>query len=117
MNDTPPKVSSPNIPEQAAIHYDEFFGPLYFEPYAKEVAKRIDPARVSIVLEIAAGTGRVTRHIRERISSSAKLIASDISEHMLAVAKRKLSNLDIDWQHIDAQELPFSNDSIDLVVC
>jgi ubiquinone/menaquinone biosynthesis C-methylase UbiE len=100
-----------------ATHYDQFYGPLFFEPYAIEVAKRIDPAPVSIALEIAAGTGRVTRHIRERIPASAKLIASDISEDMLAEAKKKLSHLDIDWQIIDAQQLPFSDNSIDLVVC
>lgn len=103
--------------KKAVIHYDQFFGPLYFEPYAIEVAKRIEPSPNSIVLEIAAGTGRVTRHIRESIPPSTKLIASDISENMLAVAKNKLSHLDIDWQIIDAQELPFSDNSIDLVVC
>jgi ubiquinone/menaquinone biosynthesis C-methylase UbiE len=103
--------------KKAVIHYDQFFGPLYFEPYAIEVAKRIKPTPNSIVLEIAAGTGRVTRHIRESIPPSTKLIASDISENMLAVAKNKLSHLDIDWQIIDAQELPFSDNSIDLVVC
>jgi ubiquinone/menaquinone biosynthesis C-methylase UbiE len=100
-----------------AAHYDQFFGPLYFEPYAIEIAKRIDPIPVSIALEIAAGTGRVTRHIRERIPASAKLIASDISEDMLGEAKKKLSHLDIEWQYIDAQQLPFSDNSIDLVVC
>jgi ubiquinone/menaquinone biosynthesis C-methylase UbiE len=103
--------------KKAVIHYDQFFGPLYFEPYAIEVAKRIEPTPNSIVLEIAAGTGRVTRHIRESIPPSTKLIASDISENMLAVAKSKLSHLDVDWQIIDAQELPFSDNSIDLVVC
>ena len=36
---------------------------------------------------------------------------------MLAVAKKKLGHLDIDWQHIDAQQLPFSDNSIDLVIC
>lgn len=117
MNDTPAKAPSADSPEEAANHYDQFFGPLYFEPYAKEIAKRIDPANVSIVLEIAAGTGRVTHHIRERISSQAKLVASDISEEMLAVAKKKLSHLDIEWQIIDAQQLPFSDNSIDMVVC
>jgi ubiquinone/menaquinone biosynthesis C-methylase UbiE len=78
--------------KEAAIHYDEFFGPLYFEPYAIEVAKRIGPVNVSVVLEIAAGTGRVSRHIREHIPPSAKLIASDISEDMLAVAKQKIKS-------------------------
>ena len=117
MDDAKSKVASPNLQGEAATHYDQFFGPLFFEPYAIEVVKRIDPVPASIILEIAAGTGRVTRHIRERIPRSAKLIASDISEEMLAVAKKKLSHLDIDWQNIDAQQLPFSDNSIDLVVC
>ena len=117
MGDSSKKASSDNPGVAAVIHYDEFFGPLYFEPYAIEVAKRIDPAGVSIALEIAAGTGRVTRHLRKRLPVSTKLIASDISEDMLAVAKKKLSDLDIEWQSIDAQALPFNNHSIDLVVC
>jgi ubiquinone/menaquinone biosynthesis C-methylase UbiE len=109
-------VPSFDYPEEGSF-YDDFLGPLFFEPYAIEVAKRIDPLPVSVALEIAAGTGRVTRHIRKRIAASAKLIASDISEDMLAEAKKKLSPLDIDWQSIDAQELPFTDNSIDLVVC
>ena len=117
MNDTSTKVPSTDLPGKAAIHYDQFLGPLYFEPYAIEVAKRIDSLQVSTVLEIAAGTGRVTRHIRERIPPPAKLIASDISEDMLAVAKQKLNHLNIEWQNIDAQQLPFDDNSIDLVVC
>ncbi|HKO79310.1 MAG TPA: methyltransferase domain-containing protein [Chitinophagaceae bacterium] len=117
MNDASTKVPSFDCPGDGAFHYDHFLGPLFFEPYAIEVANRIDPSPVSIVLEIAAGTGRVTRHIRELIATSAKLIASDISEEMLAEAKKKLSHLDIDWQNIDAQQLPFGDNSIDLVVC
>lgn len=117
MNDTSTKAPSFDSPGDSAFHYDHFLGPLFFEPYAIEVAKRIDPSPVSIALEIAAGTGRVTRHIRERIAASAKLIASDISEEMLAEARKKLSHLDIDWQKIDAQQLPFGDNSVDLVVC
>ena len=109
-------VPSFDYPEEGSF-YDDFLGPLFFEPYAIEVAKRIDPLPVSVALEIAAGTGRVTRHIRKRIAASAKLIASDISEDMLAEAKKKLSHLHIDWQNIDAQQLPFTDNSIDLVVC
>jgi len=100
-----------------AAHYDQFFGPLFFEPYAIEVAKRMDPTSVSLVLEIAAGTGRVTRHIRESIPAAARFIASDISDDMLNEAKKKLSHLNIEWQNIDAQQLPFSDNSIDRVVC
>jgi ubiquinone/menaquinone biosynthesis C-methylase UbiE len=117
MNDASPKNPSIDTPAGAAFHYDHFLGPLFFEPYAIEIAKRIDPSPVSIALEIAAGTGRVTRHIRERLPASAKLIASDLSEEMLAEAKKKLNHLDITWQKIDAQQLPVFDNCVDLVVC
>ncbi|SMC89555.1 class I SAM-dependent methyltransferase [Pedobacter africanus] len=103
--------------KESAIHYDEFLGPMFFEPYAIEVAKRVQPSSVSLALEIAAGTGRVTQHLRKRIPASARLIASDINGDMLAVAKEKPGELEIEWRIIDAQELPFDNNSIDLVVC
>ena len=102
---------------EIATHYDDFLGPMFFEPYAIEVAKRIQPSSVSLALEIASGTGRVTRHLWERISASGKLIASDVSEDMLAIAKEKLRNLDIHWRNINAEQLPFSDNNIDLVVC
>lgn len=97
--------------------YDEYSGPMFFEPYATEVAHRIDPSSVSVALELASGTGRVTRHLRNVLPSNTILIASDVSIDMLAIAKRKLQGVNIDWLTIDAQELPFDDASIDLVVC
>jgi SAM-dependent methyltransferase len=117
MSNAPGSGPAFDFSGEIAIHYEECLGPMFFEPYAIEVSRRIEPSSVSLALEIAAGTGRVTRHLRERISPSAKLIASDISQDMLAVAKEKLSDFDIDWQIIDAQQLPFRENSIDLVVC
>jgi ubiquinone/menaquinone biosynthesis C-methylase UbiE len=98
-------------------HYDQFSGPMFFEPYAIEVSNRINPSSIKIALELASGTGRVTNHLRNVIPSSAKLIASDISDDMLAVAKEKLRGKNIEWQIIDARQLPFEDNSIDLVVC
>lgn len=98
-------------------HYEEFLGPLFFEPYAIEVASRIDPPRVQVALELASGTGRVTRHLRKVLPTAARLVASDISPDMLSVAREKSGTANIEWEHIDAQELPFAEGSIDLVVC
>ena len=117
MNDMPISAPAFDFSGEIAMHYEQCLGPMFFEPYAIEVSRRIEPSLVSLAIEIASGTGRVTRHLRERISTSAKLIASDISPDMLAVAKDKLRNADIDWQIIDAQQLPFNDNSIDLVVC
>ena len=98
-------------------HYDQFSGPMFFEPYAIEVSNRIDPSSVDVALELASGTGRVTRHLRNVLPPTTKLIASDISTDMLSVAKEKLKALDINWAMIDAHQLPFEDGSIDLVVC
>ena len=112
-------VSTPAYDFSGSIphHYEQYLGPMFFEPYAIEVSKRINPSSVHLALEIASGTGRVTRHLRECIPATSKLVASDISQDMLSVAKEKLRNFDIDWQIIDAQQLPFNDNSIDLVVC
>jgi len=110
---------SGDIPE----HYDRFLGPIFFEPYAIEVSNRIDPSKLHTVLEIGCGTGRVTRHLRNVLPESCVLIASDISPDMLEVAKKKWDAInrvptskEIDWRIIDAQDLPFDDESIDLVV-
>jgi len=106
-----------NLAESAAVHYDEFFGPMFFEPYAIEITNRIDAAGLSCVLELAAGTGRVTRHLRRKLKDSTRLIASDISKSMLQEAQRKLGELNIEWQYIDAQHIGLPSNTVDLVVC
>src|ERR1700754_4401231 len=96
-----------------APHYDKYQGPIFFEPYAIEISRRIDPTSVKTALEIACGTGRVTRHLRKTLSPAAKLIATDISADMMNVAKEILGDVNIEWQTVDAQQLPFDDNSID----
>lgn len=103
---------SGSIPE----NYDKYLGPIYFEPYAIDMASRFDPSTVEMALEIGSGTGRVTRQLRRSLDANAKLIASDLSEDMLNVARKELKGLDIEWQIIDAQSLPFEDNTFDLVV-
>jgi ubiquinone/menaquinone biosynthesis C-methylase UbiE len=98
-------------------HYDERLGPLFFEPYAIEVVSRIAVSKINNALELACGTGRVTRHLRNKLSPGTKLIASDLSEDMMAIAKEKLEGENIDWRIIDGADLPFEDNSMDLVVC
>jgi ubiquinone/menaquinone biosynthesis C-methylase UbiE len=70
------------------------------------------------VLEIACGTGIVTRALRERIPPDGKLVATDLSEPMLASARPKFSASDaIECREADAMALPFDDESFDAVVC
>lgn len=98
-------------------HYEQYLGPMFFEPYAIEIAKRIDPSSVKVAVELACGTGRVTRHLCKAIAETSKLIASDISEDMLNIAKEKTKATNIEWRIIDVEDLPFDDNSINLVVC
>ena len=117
MSKTPGSTPGYDFSGDIAVHYEECLGPMFFEPYAIEVAKLIEPSSVAVAVELASGTGRVTCHLRNRLPATAKLIASDISQDMLSIAKIKSGKADIDWQTIDAQQLPFEENSIDLIVC
>ena len=48
--------------------YDAHLGPLLFEPYAADVAKRVRAQPARRILETAAGTGRVTRALAHFLS-------------------------------------------------
>jgi ubiquinone/menaquinone biosynthesis C-methylase UbiE len=104
--------------ESVPENYDRYMGPMLFEPYADDLVQRLklrDPMRV---LEVACGTGIVTRHLRERLSPDSELIATDLSEPMLVMAQRKFdANAAIKWQQADAMALPFPDESFDAVVC
>jgi SAM-dependent methyltransferase len=101
-----------------ALNYDTYLGPFLFEPFGIEMATRVPVTNINSVLELASGTGRVTCHLRERLPSSVKLVASDLSPDMLEVAKSKLMNSDaVEVVVADMQNLPFESNVFDVVVC
>lgn len=95
--------------------YDRHMGPMMFEPYAHELARRL-PRHAVHVLELAAGTGRVTRRLLE--CPVAELVVTDISPPMLDEARRGLGETPrARWHIADAQQLPFQDAAFDAVVC
>jgi len=107
----------PNITFGGSIPkiYDEVLGPVYFEPYAIDIAERAAKLNPSAILETACGTGRVTVHLSSKIPS-AQLTASDINPDMLAIAQQKLDGKNIRWQQADATALPFADNSFDCMI-
>lgn len=99
-----------------AANYEEYLGPLVFEPAAKALLQHITSLPAHSILEIACGTGRVTKHLRANFPSADRLVATDINPDMLELAQQQLNDPFITFQMADAQQLPFTDQSFDLVV-
>jgi ubiquinone/menaquinone biosynthesis C-methylase UbiE len=113
MNGTPPAFAG-SIPDA----YDRYLRPLLFEPYAIDLATRI-PIRPGLkVLELACGTGILTRALLGMLPGDATIIATDLSEQMLAVAQQQVSPDErLAWQPADAMSLPFDAETFDVIAC
>ena len=77
-----------NIPH----HYDRGLGPVVFVDYAADMARRVGARPVSRVLETAAGTGIVSRQLRDVLPANAQLTATDLNPPMVEVARTKFQS-------------------------
>ena len=97
--------------------YERHLVPLIFEPYAAATAKRLAPLNPSRVLELACGTGVLTRAIVSELPTTVAITATDLNPAMLQQAQRVGTSRPVVWRQADALSLPFSDASFDLVVC
>ncbi|WP_065751941.1 class I SAM-dependent methyltransferase [Bradyrhizobium paxllaeri] len=103
-----------NIPQ----HYDQGLGPIIFAEYAADIARRAADSRPARVLETAAGTGIVTRKLRDALPEGTQLTATDLNPPMLGIARAKFQpGEQVAFQPADAIALPFADQSFDAVVC
>ncbi len=98
--------------------YDRFLVPLIFETYAVNLAERLAEVEPHDVLEVAAGTGALTRAMALRLPAPARIIATDLNQPMLDhAAARQSDGGRITWRQADAMALPFADQQFDAVVC
>jgi len=102
--------------------YERLMVPLMFQPYADDMVARAAARNPVAVLELAAGTGAVTRGLAAALPADSTLVATDLNAGMLAVAEargapRPAGAPAVVWQPADAQDLPFDDETFDLVVC
>jgi ubiquinone/menaquinone biosynthesis C-methylase UbiE len=103
-----------SIPE----HYDRNLGPLLFIDYAADISDRVAACSPARVLETAAGTGIVTRQLRDRLPAGVHLTAIDLNPPMLEIARTKFqASEEVEFRPADATALPFADSSFDAVAC
>lgn len=97
--------------------YETYLVPLIFEPYAADLAHRLASRPLARVLEIAAGTGVVTRRLAAVLPESVSIVATDLNQPMVDLASSIGTSRPVEWHHADAMQLPFPDGKFDAVVC
>ena len=111
------KIFAGSIPKL----YNDYMVPLIFEPYAADLTSRL-ASRSALhplgrVLEIAAGTGVVTRKLAASLTESVSIVATDLNQAMLDLASSVGTARPVEWRQADAMQLPFDDAVFDAVVC
>ncbi|WP_141208559.1 class I SAM-dependent methyltransferase [Streptomyces griseorubiginosus] len=94
--------------------YERHLVPVFFRPFAVDLATRAAALRPRTVLELAAGTGALTSALLDAVPT-ASVVATDLNESMVTAGSAREPRAD--WRQADAQELPFEDGGFDLVLC
>lgn len=106
-------------PRNPAETYESYFVPAMFRPWATILLRHAAPQAGARVLDVACGTGIVSRLAAPLVGDQGQVVGLDINPPMLAVARTRPVPLGapISWQEGNAMNLPFPDGSFDLVLC
>jgi SAM-dependent methyltransferase len=107
------KVFTGSIPKL----YESHLVPLIFQPYADDLARRLASRPPRRILEIAAGTGVVTRALASALPDRTAIVATDLNQARLDQAVATGTRRPVEWRQADAMQLPFADGAFDAVVC
>ena len=108
------QAPSPEVWARAAELYERGKESWLIWDFARRLADSAGVTAGDRVLDVGCGTGIVAKECARRVGSKGSISGLDISEAMLAVARRSAPG--IDWYQGDAEELPFPDESFDRVV-
>ncbi len=99
-------------------HYDTGLGPNLFVDFGDRLTSAACGGTATNVIELAAGTGIVSRKLRDRLPLESTLLVTDLNAPMLEIARRKFSESEnVDFTVANAMELTFADAEFDLMVC
>ncbi len=106
-------------PTGFAERYHATLVPVIFQPWARELLRRMSPRDGDHILDLACGTGVVTGEIAASGVAAGSLTGVDYNAGMLAVARRKAAEagIEAEWVEADAGDLPFPDDRFDRAYC
>ncbi len=100
--------------------YHSCFVPTIIRPWTSRTLTLAKPQPGERILDVACGSGDVTRRAAELVGPTGHVVGLDINPAMLAVARRQDGGnraAAIEWREGSADALPLESRSIDVVVC
>ena len=101
--------------EEVAEAYESLLAPALFAEWSHRLADAADIRDRQNVVDVACGTGILTRVLAERVGPDGSVSGVDLNPGMLAVARRISPG--ITWHKADVEALPFEDESFDAVLC
>ena len=103
----------------AAENYQRNFVPAIATPVSRDLLRTADLQPGERVLDVACGTGVISRLAAERVGAAGSVTGIDIAVDMIEVAKAVPApgGATIDWRVADAASLPIPDASVDVVLC
>ena len=111
------RTSDSSFTDDVAKFYEAVLVPLIFEPYAEDLAARARALEPNRVLEVACGTGVVTRALATVLPNSCEIVATDLNTAMVVHAELVGTARTVSWRQADVMALPYDDESFDVVVC
>ena len=105
------------VPQSLGELYEEHLGSAIFAPWAADLVTRSAPRADDRILDVACGTGIVTREIGRVAGPAARVTGLDLNPGMLASARSRDPENTMSWVEGSAQALPFSDAAFTLVIC
>src|SRR4051812_16770162 len=103
----------------AAEVYERQLVPVMLAPWAPKLLDLAEVGPGMQVLDVACGTGVVTRLAAERVGSGGRVVGLDVNPDMLSVAQRlaPVGGASIEWLEASALEMPLLDAAFDVVLC
>jgi ubiquinone/menaquinone biosynthesis C-methylase UbiE len=99
-------------------NYQRHFVPAIGAPVAEDLIEAAGLRTGERVLDVACGTGVVTRLAAEHVGSSGAAAGLDVNPGMLAVARASTPpGISINWYEASAEAMPLPDGSFDVVLC
>ncbi len=95
-------LSDSSFTTDVAKLYESALVPLIFRPYARDLAERAKALEPGSVLEVACGTGVVTRALASALPEECSIVATDLNDAMVQHGQRMGTSRRVTWRQAGA---------------